>query len=280
MYWRWLAVPLVIIALFFLYLTWEVDDKYALYIVPPVVLTAALIVFSPQIDWLLAKRKPPEIPDSIRHLINQRSPYYQLLSADAKKRFRDRLALFIMAFDFKPQAMERVPEDVKAIVAFYAAQITLAFEDFLLPPFEHVIVYRGPFPTPQYPAHWHISETFLEDGVLIYSADHLMQGFLHPLKYYPIGLHEMAQAFLHKHPQDEHALTGESVWEDIRQITGVDKERLQKYIGLPEVPALPVCIVYFFTLPQRFRTVRPDLYEALAGIFGQDPAAGGDVAIK
>ncbi|MBK6620777.1 MAG: zinc-dependent peptidase [Saprospirales bacterium] len=273
MYWRWLAVPLVIIALVFLYFTWEVDhEKYAVYIIPPVVLLAVLIVFSPQIDWLMAKREPPELDPQIRKLLHQVSPFYTQLNPELKKRMRDRIGLLKMTFDFKPQAMEQVPEDIKAIVAYYAALLTFSFDKFLFSPFETVIIYKGPFPTPQFPQHWHICETFEEDGVLLFSADHLLKGFFQPAQYYPIGLHEMAHAFVLKNKHLSFPDPGDSVWEDIRQVSGVDRERLSKYIGLPEISPLLVSITYFFTLPARYKAVRPDLYASFSNIFQQDPA--------
>ena len=272
MSWKWLSIPLIIMALVFLYLTWEVDEKYARYIIPCVVAMVTLFVFSPQIDWWLARRKTPELDPKVRQLLTQRSPYYNDLSADQKKLLRDRIVLISMALDFKPQVMETVPDDVSAILSFYAAQITLGFEQFLLSPFENIVLYPGPFPSPQFPEHWHASETFEEDGVLLFSLDHLMKGFLNPLQYYPVGLHEMAQAFLLKHPEKDYPVLDETTWEDIRKISGIDKEKLTKYIGLPRLPILPVCIVYFFTLPQRFKAIRPDLYESFVNVFQQDPA--------
>lgn len=271
MYWRWFAVPLIVIIVVLFYFSWEVDEKYTAYIIPAAVLLAALIVLGPRVDWYFAKRKPPELDPKIRHLLHKVSPYYIQLSADQKKRMRDRMVLFMLTLDFKPQGTEKLPEDVKAVVAFYAAQLTLSFEEFMLTPFENVVIYRGPFPSPQFLEHWHISEIHVEDGVLLFSADHLMKGFLQPLQYYPIGLHEMSRAFMHKFPDKGYPDPGGSVWEDIRQISGVDRERLTKYIGLPEIEPLPVCITYFFTLPARFKAVRPDLYESLSAIFQQNP---------
>ena len=273
MSWKWFAIPLIILALVFLYFTWEVDEKYALYIIPPVVGLAILFVLSPQIDWWVAKRNPPELDPKIRHLLNQRSPYYNQLSAEQKKRLRDRIGLFSMSIDFKPQAMESVPDDVKTVIGFYGAQITLGLDQYLLPPFENVVLYPGPFPSPQFPEHWHASEIFEEDGVFLFSMDHLMKGFLSPLKYYPVGLHEMAQAFLLVFPGKDYPAVDESTWKDLQKISGIDKEKLCKYIGLPQVAILPVCITYFFTLPERFKAVRPDLYSALTQVFQQDPAS-------
>ncbi|MDV7398627.1 zinc-dependent peptidase, partial [Arthrospira platensis SPKY1] len=108
------------------------------------------------------RRNPPELDPAVRRLLNLRSAYYNKLSAEQKTRFRERLALFAMATDFKPQAMDNVPEDVKAVVAYYGVMLTLPLDDFLLPPFENVAIYKGPFPSPQL-EQWHISETFAED---------------------------------------------------------------------------------------------------------------------
>ena len=272
MYWRWVAIPLMVIIAVLLYFSWEVDQKYTVYIIPAVVLLAVVIVLSPQIDWFFAKKDPPRLDPRIRGMLHQVSPYFSHLRPELKKRLLDRMGLFIMATEFKPQAMEKVPDDIKAVVAFYGVQLTLSFEKFLLTPFENVIIYKGPFPSPQFPDHWHISETFREDGVLLFSADHLLKGFFQPAQYYPSGLHEMAQAFMMKYPEKGYPDPGESIWEDIREISGVDRDRLTQYIGLPEVPPLPVCITYFFTIPARFKAVRPDLYESFSNIFQQDPA--------
>lgn len=271
MFWKWLSLPLLITALVFLYLTWEVDEKYAIYIVPPIVLVAVIYALAPQVDWWWLKKNPPELDPAIRQLLNQRSAYYNNLSAGQKKRFRERMALITTGLDFKPQSLEKVPDDLKAIVSFYFAQLTLSFDSFLLEPFENVVIYAGPFPSPQY-HQWHISETFAEDGVLLFSAPHLLKGFFNPSHYYPTGLHEVAQAFIHKYPEKPYPPLNDAVWEDIRQISSVDQDRLWKYLGLPQVDPLPVCMVYFFTLPDRFLAVRPDLYAAFAEIFQQDPA--------
>ncbi|MCB0641126.1 MAG: zinc-dependent peptidase, partial [Phaeodactylibacter sp.] len=190
-----IAVPLAIGGLFFLYMTWEVDTDYALYIIPFAVLGAIVFTFSPQIDWWWYHRNPPELEGPIRKLLSDHLAYYTQLSVQNKKLFRERMALYIRAQDFSPMVLDNFPDDLKAIIAAQAVQIGFGQGEFLFAPYEHLILYPEAFPSPQYPVHRHSTEHFEEDGVLMFSARHLMNGFLYPKSYLPIGLYEFARLY-------------------------------------------------------------------------------------
>ena len=157
---RILSIPFVAMFLVFLYLTWEVDDSYAIYIPWPVVVLAVIYVLSPQINWWWYVRNPPELDGRMRQLFQQRYPFYHELSLENKKRFRERVALFKIGTEFMPQAMEEVPEDIKGFVAANAVRLTLGLPDYMFPSFEKVVIYPKPFPSPQYPKSFHASEIF------------------------------------------------------------------------------------------------------------------------
>ena len=142
---RILSIPFVLIALGFLYLTWEVSQSYSIYIVPFVILMALIYAFGPQINWWWYQRHPPKLKPKIRLLITRHLPYYQQLVESEQGRFRKRVALYMEANDFMPQGMESVPEDLRAIAAACAVQLTFGKKDFLLPKFEHIIFYPHPF---------------------------------------------------------------------------------------------------------------------------------------
>ena len=183
---RLFAIPFGVGFFLFFYLAWAKDEAYAIYIIPCSLILGLMYVFSPQIDWWWYKRYPPDLTDGIRRFFSERYNYYTRLPLRDKEVFRQKVAMFSMATDFKPMVMPEVPGDVRAIVSASAVQLSAAFEDFLYPPFENVVIYPHPFPSPQYPEHFHISELFEEDGVILFSMDHLIKSFAEPDRYYNI----------------------------------------------------------------------------------------------
>ncbi|HMQ47084.1 MAG TPA: zinc-dependent peptidase [Saprospiraceae bacterium] len=275
-----LAIPFVLAALVFLYLTWEVDSRYSWYIVPFVVALALVFVLSPQIDWWWHKKCPPRLRPKIQGLLERFLPYYQKLSESEKQRFRDRVALYMMANDFQAKGMDDPPADLKAVVAACAVQLSFGYPDFLLSPFEYIIFYPQPFPSPQYPEHFHASEIYEEDGVMIFSAEQLMKGFLQPAQFYNIGLHECAKAWERIHHQQDWPELGAEIWDSLQAISGFSQEAIQRWINLEPIPARPVSIVLFFTFPERFQQVLPELYQRYSVIFNQDTINGKHPVLK
>ena len=268
---KYLQIPFALGALAFLYIAWEVRSSYAIYIVPFVIALAVIYVFSPQIDWWWFQHRPPELPAPLRHLVNTRFPFYQNLSADDKTRFRNRMALYMHANEFMPQAVESVPVDVKGVIAASVVQLTFGLDDYLLNKFEVIIVYPHPFPSPQFPEKWHASEIFEEDGVIMFSAEQLMAAFLQPDRFFNIGLYEYARVFRRCYPGVFFPVLGENGWESLQRISGFAKDFIEKWIGLPEPDAVAVAVAHFFVFPEKFKAVLPEVYEALTKIFKQRP---------
>lgn len=262
-----LVMPFAITALYFLYKAWEVDDNYALYIIPCVVIIALIYVFSPQINWWWYSRNPPALDDPIRQIFQKQSRFYQQLSVADKFRFRNRVALFMIGNDFMPQIADSVPEDVKAFIAANAVHLTFGQEDFLFPKFEKVVIYPKPFPSPQYPTKMHTSEIFEEDGVVLFSAEQLVKSFIQPTKYYNIGLHEYAKVFVASYPNLDYPELGADIWEKLQAISGFSREYVTKFINLEVISPQPVSIVHFFVFPEKFKAVLPELYAGYERIF-------------
>ncbi len=259
MFSRIVAAPFAFLGLLFLYLAWEVDEKFAWYIIPCAVSLAIIFVFSPQIDWWWWKKRPPSLDPRLRMLLVKYHAFYQTLPPEKKEIFRNRLALFMRANDFKSQGADAVPEDVKAVVSVNAVHMTFGLEQFLFPKFETIVVYAHPFPSPQYPTQEHVSELYEEDGVLLFSAEQLMMGFSNPRQYYSIGLHEYAHAFVLSHPDVPWPELDQQIWLSLEQLSGFSKEYIDKWINRPDVKLLPAAIVHYFTFPESFGAVLPEL---------------------
>ncbi len=272
---RILAIPFVIGAILFLFLAWEADSDYSIYVVPFVIALAFIYILSPQINWWWWTRRPPDMPPKLRALLERRLPYYQQLAESEKLRFRRRVRLYMEANNFMAKGMETVTEDLKAVAAICAVQMTFGRKDFLLSKFEHLIFFPQPFPSPQYPKNYHASEIYEEDGAILFSAEQLMKGFLEPHNFYNIGLHEYAKVFERAYPELDFPPLSESHWSELQQISGFSRVWIQQWINLDPIPLRPVSIAHFFTWPAAFQAQLPELYAAYAQLFNQSPGKGG-----
>lgn len=268
---RKIALPIVLLGLAALYLTWEVDESYSWYIIPCVILLALIYVFSPQIDWWGYQRNPPKLDPLVESLIGKYLPFYQKLDENWRRRFRERVALYTISKEYMPQGFETVPADIKGLIASCAVWISFGREDFLFEKFENIILYPHPFPSPQYPEHFHISEIFEEDGVIMFAMEHFMLSYMNPGQYYHTGLHEFSKIFMRTYPNENYPQAPADFWEKISRVSGFSKEAIDKWIGLPDMENLPVMMVHFFTFPERFKQFFPEEFSRLRAIFNLEP---------
>lgn len=269
---RYLYIPFVLLAIVFLMTTAITKEyAYAIYAVPCVVGIAVLYILSPQIDWWWYKRHPLDLPAGLRHFLNINSLFYQNLSAADKTKFRNRMAMYMEANEFMPQGMEDVPPDIKAVVAASVVQVTFGQEDYLLNKFEHIVIYPHPFPSPQFPDQWHASEFFEEDGVIMFSAEQLMPGFLQPQRFLHIGLYEYVRVFRHSYPSVAFPYVGKEHWPMLEQVSSFPKDKTIQYIGLHEIDMVALAAVYFFVFPENFKAQLPDIYDGFAQALNQQP---------
>lgn len=267
MFSRILLVPFGILALIFGLLSWKVDEMFVWFLLIPAIAIVVIYMLSPQIDWWWYNRHPPDLPTPGAQLLERFNLFYQRLDEAEKLRFRQRVALYMMGVDFIPMVFEKVPEDFKVILAAQAVQLTFNREDFLLQPFERIVVYPHVFPSPQFQETFHASELYEPDGVLLFSADEVMRGFITPGQFYHVALHEYAKAFLLKYRALSLPAPDESIWESLERISGLSKERTENCIGLPGIEILPVCINHYFTFPDKFAQELPEMHQQFRAIF-------------
>ena len=241
--------------------------EFAMYAIPPFLIAAVIFILSPQINWWWYTKNPPSIDSNLKTILQTRLPFYQNLSAADKKKFEERVTLFIMAKQFTPKIHDELPEDMKAIIASSAVMLTFHKEDdWLFDKFEQYIIYPHPFPTPQYEA-WHICENYEEDGVMLFSAQHLLHGFFEPQKYYQIALHEFVNVFLDNYSGTKYPQFGEEYWADFEKISNFSEEKTKAYIGLQNINPAAVGTTLYFTHREIFAKILPKEFEVLEGIF-------------
>jgi len=268
---RLLALPFILGAGVFLYLAWEVDTRYGMYIVPFILALTAIYIFQPQIDWWWYNRNLPDVEGPMKDMFEKRLPYYQHLSEEEKKRFRTRVALYLMAVEYIPQGPETVPEDIKGIVAANIVQLTFGQEDYRLSKFERIVIYLGPFPSPQFPRRFHASEIFEEDGVLLFAVNHLMPGTMEPHRFFNIGVYEYAKVFRLSYPDKAYPDLNEEHWKDLEQISGFKQKKIEDFVGLIDLDIWAVSVALFFSFPEQFKKQCPSVYEQHSDVFNQYP---------
>ena len=268
---RLIALPFALMALVILYLAWEVDDSYGFYLVIPGIALAVLYSLSPQINWWWYLKHPPALDKPLVQLLENFHPFYRQLLPGQQERFRNRMALFMEGTDFMSQSEKEIPEDVKGAIAMQAVHVGFGQSEFLFSKFEKVVVYPGAFPSPQHPRHFHASEIFEEDGVVLLSAQHLMQAVAHPGRGYNVGLHEYAKVFMLQYPEYRYPVFTEQQWPELEKIGKLTREQIGQWIGLPEFDIAAVAIHHFLNHPAAFFEFFPEEFYRFRDIFHFDP---------
>lgn len=266
---RWLYIPPLIIAGYFLYLTYQTGANYLMFILPAVIFIAIVYIMSPQINFWWSNKRTPRIEKKALQLLEQHHRFYQKLPPQLQEKFRKRVVLIRMAKDFKSQAIDDLPEELKIIFTANLAHLTFGLKKFLLRQYEKVVFYPSAFPSPTYPDTFHASETNHEDGVFLFSAQHLLSGFTEPDRFYNVALHELAVGYMTANPGLPWPDIDASAWTELGRIKGFTKEHIEKLIGRPDLEILAVMVVHWLEYPTELLAVFPSECKHLQQCFSQ-----------
>ncbi len=271
MFSRSITFLLALITAIFAYFAFFIGYQYATWMAVFVVLTAVSFIFSNQIQWWWNTRKPQEIDDKMKTILFKNYPFYSNLSLENKKMFRERMHAYMIGNNFMPQGgMPSVMTDIKGIIAAAATRITFGNKEQLISKFENIIVYPKAFPSPQFPHHFHSSEIFEEDGVIMFSMEHLLKKFQQPDRYFDAALYEFAKIFILQNPHLPFPKFDDEMWNTNEKITKFTKEYIHKFINLEEIDLDAVMVVAFFTHPDNFKKELPSIYEQFMNYFNLD----------
>jgi len=238
------------------------------YLVIPIGVAIAGYMLAPQLDWWWYKRFPMQLDSKVRSIFESNSEFYRNLSADKKKIFDERISLYVEAKDWKYIGMEEsMPYDIRCIIAFEPVRLTLNQKNFLMEPFDTVVVYQNPFLSPQFPDRYHASELFKDDGVVLFSLKHVLPAFREPEKYFNIVLYEYARIMQITHKEIIFPELTEEFWYNLYNVASYGHREIMGVIGLTEADAVAVAIHHYFTYGAYFGNIYPDLYASLQSIF-------------
>ena len=269
---RYLYITFILGTIIFLSLAHFTENHFYNYIAAPLFIGLVVTyILSPQIDWWYYQRNPPTIDDSTKSFLNKRLPFYRALDEAGKQRFEQRMAMWFPAHEFVPMQIKSLPEEIQTGLAASAVQLTFGQADYLMDKFEKVIIYPSSFLSPAHPQHMHSSEIHEEDGAMIFSARHLMHGFVEPKSYYHTALHECIQVWIKMNPKRDYPILEEDIWDKLEEISHFKKAGVLEWIGLPEVDARAVTICHFLVFSERFQEVLPKLYKQIGELLNLNP---------
>jgi hypothetical protein len=150
------------------------------------------------------------------------------------------------------------PEDVKYILAWYAALLTMHQEAYLYDNLDRIVFYHHPFLSPLHPDDVHITEVEPVDGTIIISVPHLIRGHMEK-GLYNLALHTMAEAYATCYMKEKIQWPPD-IWEQLEQISSIPRDRIEAYLGLPLTDPWPVAVHHQVT----YRNARiPEVVEQL-----------------
>lgn len=250
----------------------DYTHEISYWMIPLVIIMAIIYVFSPQIDFWWWNKYPVALDRSIITWLETYVPFYINLNKEDKSKFENRLSIFIHAKEFfvMGSVREEIPEDLKAILSFPAIVLTFHQPTFLFKDLDRIGIYKHAFPSPQH-QFLHTVESHLEDGVLLYSLEHLLPGITRKSEFYPIGYHAMIDAFISIYKPAFSGKVYKGLDENqLANISQIPHQRVLDITGFKHLPLEIMTINYFFNYPQRFRTLSPELALELERYFKAD----------
>ena len=268
MFTRILLSIFAFLAIGVLYASWTINEKYAPYLIPLGIIIAAIIVFTPQIDWWWAKRYPPKTDKKAVQFLETFYPYYVELPAPLKKTFLIRVELIQKSLDWMPMGFEDIPADVQYAVSSYLARLTINRDKFIFKYWEKIVLYKHPFPSPQHPKELHHSELFYEDNVVLFDFPQMLKGFINPAEVFPIGLYEMTRIYLHDFKVELNFKPQAFNEELFIAISGKDFDWIKSSIGLDVLDGEAIAIVCYLLYPDKTEELMPDWFISCRKEFG------------
>lgn len=273
--------PFLFGSLYILYRMWQYEERSFELLIPLVLIGVIIYLFEPQLNWWWMQRYPPKIDEKMQMLLQKHNSFYQQLSLEEKKRFRIRMSLYMKAKEYRPfGGPESIPSDVRGFIAAAAIQITFGQKNYLLEPFDHILIYPGAFPSPQHPTHLHTNEHYAEDGVIMFAVKGVMDSVRHSPRAYHIIIHEFATIFEEVYLDKVFPDLPANIWETLEAMSAMNQQFVDHSIGLPDTPVRPVSIHHFFVFPQKFKAALPEVYAAYIKIFNLDPLEGHEPVVR
>lgn len=266
---RYFLFPLIIAAGVLLYLmVWHYHPQYAYALIGVAFAITALLLIEDHINLWWTKKHPPKIDPGLKSFMMSYIPFYRGLPIDLREEFERDLELLERRMDFFAKTTEDLSDEIKALCCIYPTIFGFQKSSIdLSKKFKTVVLYLHPFLTPNIPDEVHVSELDTEDGVYIYTIDHLHLGFK-SRHFFNIALYEAAQAFLYVSNKTEEFKEVCPKLSDLLKIGDYDSEELKIFCGILPDKTEAILIHHYFTYPELIQRHFPEAFKKLENEFG------------
>mgnify|MGYP002277178623 CR=1 FL=1 len=230
----------------------------------------------PAAKYVLIKPIKPEYKKALEEYF----PYYNGLHPTHKKVFEKRVQLFIDLKKFIPRDFDVVLDEVKAIVAASAIQLTFGLPQVYLRHFSKILIHTDDYYNRIF-RRYHEGEVNMYGGIIVLSWKSFARGYMNGEDGKNLGLHEMAHAlrleneinngefgFLNRKLLRMWRKEAEKTMEIINN---GDTSFFRKYGGVNREEFFAVAIENFFEKPEEYKEKYPEQYSILTQLLKQDP---------
>jgi len=205
--------------------------------------------------------------------------YYQLLNQSDKNVFEKRVQKFINQKRFTGRGMDRITDEMKALIAGSAIQLTFGHPSIYFAHFKRILVYPDSYYS-EISQRYHKGEVNL-GGLIVLSWKSFVEGYADNEDGRNLGLHEMAHA-LHLEnaiANEEYGFLDDNIMKDWavlcnREIENMNKgnsEFFRAYAATNRQEFFAVAVENFFERSKEFHDLHPEMYNTLAQILNQNP---------
>jgi MtfA peptidase len=238
---------------------------------------AILFRNSPYYHGFLSRVIP--LPRSFKDSIAKRNSFYQRLPAESKKRFEQKVYQFIRTKKFIPRNISAVTDEMKALIASAAVQLTFGLQKVSLKHFDKIIVY----PDNYYSVinkQYHKGEVNPRLKAIVVSWRAFVEGYAHPENGINLGLHEMAHALKleniiqngehHFFDLEEYKKWLALAKEEMAKIKKGEDSLFRAYASVDEDEFFATGMEIYFEQPHKLFEYNPELYKTLSNLLHQD----------
>ncbi|MEX0968764.1 MAG: zinc-dependent peptidase [Bacteroidia bacterium] len=216
-----------------------------------------------------------------RQVLKEYFRYYHTLSMESRILFEKRLAMFMSLKKFRSKQGFANPLEARVLVSAVAIQLSMGLPKFTLPHFRNIFI----FPEAYYShitERYHKGEVNLNGRIVISWKDFIL-GMKHPEDGLHVGIHEFAHAFYFENyiDNDDYLFIDDVAFKRYFALATGEIDKIKKklpsfireYAATNEQEFFAVTTEHFFEQPADMKMKLPELYDALAQVWNQDPAA-------
>ncbi len=205
--------------------------------------------------------------------------FYNYLPEASRKRFRKKVREFLLNKKFVPRQMPAVTDEMKALIAAAAVQLTFGLPDVILLHFDKILVYPDTYYS-TLGRQYHKGEVNPRMGIIVLSWKAFVSGYADPHDGINLGLHEMVHALKfenvirngehHFFNLEEYKKWLDLAKKEIAKIRSGEQTIFRDYAGENEDEFFATCIEVYFEQPHRLYRYNRQLYTTLSNLLNQD----------